>query len=402
MHQNARPPYRLAASLLTLTAAVLTGCGGGTDKTPPTPPPSGQISVKFASPVAANNVHDLGSPIPLLVNVNISGSSAPNGTPVTLTVTPSSSATLAPTAPTTVNGIATSELRNRTLGLLTARATAMSSSYSASDELMLYIRPTPKDLGVLVPAYFSGGAKSPWVDLIYAANISHPDVPVIAIVKPSTGVDTNGIITATDSDLSTNITDFKTPPNHKVVAYVSTISGSGTRSIADIKAIINSYISYYPNLNGFFLDEMATGTGPLPFYSDIYTYIKGIAPTMDVIGNPGTFPDSSYAELPTIAADVLVTFEGNAASYQNIDPQPSSTWVYSKPNSAQAMLVHSASTCTAMQEALKTAAAARTNTGWVYVTSQPVGSPWSALPTYWTKLLGTVDARNKNRTLPAC
>lgn len=66
------------------------------------------------------------------------------------------------------------------------------------------------------------------------------------------------------------------------------------------------------------------------------------------------------------------------------------------------MLVHSASTCTAMQEALKTAAAARTNTGWVYVTDQPVGSPWSALPSYWTKLLGTVDARNKNRTLPAC
>ncbi|MCB1987627.1 MAG: spherulation-specific family 4 protein, partial [Burkholderiaceae bacterium] len=305
-------------------------------------------------------------------------------------------------APTTVNGIAAAELRSRTLGRLTARAMAMSSSYTASDELTLYIRPTPKDLGVLVPAYFSAGTKSPWVDLIYASKVSYPDVAVTAIVKPATGVDTNGIVTAADADLSTNITDFTASANHKVIAYVSTISGSGTRSVADIKAIIDSYISYYPSLNGFFLDEMGTGTSQRPFYSDIYTYIKGLAPTMEVIGNPGTFPDSSYAELATMAADVLVTFEGNTASYQNIDPQPSSTWVYSKPNSAQAMLVHSASTCTAMQEALKTAAAARTNTGWVYVTDQPVGSPWSALPSYWTKLLGTVDARNKNRTLPAC
>lgn len=401
MYLNARPPYRLAASLLTLTAA-LTGCGGGTEKTPSTPPPSGQISVNFVSPAETNNVHDLGAPIPLLVNVNINGNFAPNGTPVTLTLDPSSSASVAPTAPTTANGIAAAELRSRTLGRMTARAMAMSSSYTASDELTLYIRPTPKDLGVLVPAYFSAGTKSPWVDLIYASKVSHPDVAVTAIVKPATGVDTNGIVTAADADLSTNITDFTASANHKVIAYVSTISGSGTRSVADIKAIINSYISYYPKLNGFFLDEMGTGTSQRPFYSDIYTYIKGLAPTMEVMGNPGTFPDSSYAEPATIAADVLVTFEGNAASYQNIDPQPSSTWIYSKPNSAQAMLVHSASTCTAMQEALKTAAAARTNTGWVYVTDQPVGSPWSALPSYWTKLLGTVDARNKNRTLPAC
>ncbi|MEZ5717918.1 MAG: spherulation-specific family 4 protein [Burkholderiaceae bacterium] len=103
-----------------------------------------------------------------------------------------------------------------------------------------------------------------------------PDVAVTAIVKPLP-VDTNGIVTAADADLSTNITDFTASANHS--HCVSTISGSGTRPVADIKAIIDSYISYYPSL-GFFLDEMGTGTSQRPFYSDIYTYIKGLAPTM--------------------------------------------------------------------------------------------------------------------------
>ena len=35
------------------------------------------------------------------------------------------------------------------------------------------------------------------------------------------------------------------------------------------------------------------------------------------------------------------------------------------------------------------------NTGMVYATNLTIGTPWSALPTYWPQLLGTVDAINK-------
>jgi hypothetical protein len=39
----------------------------------------------------------------------------------------------------------------------------------------------------------------------------------------------------------------------------------------------------------------------------------------------------------------------------------------------------------------------------MYVTDlDGTGSRWSALPAYWTKLLGTVDAYNNNRSWPAC
>jgi len=120
-----------------------------------------------------------------------------------------------------------------------------------------------------------------------------------------------------------------------------------------------------------------------------------------VIGDPGTYPDATYAT----TADTLVTFEGNASAYQNVDPQQSAnTWVYNRANSAQAMLVHGAVSCTSMQDTMKTANRARNNTGVVYATEQPINFTTNAgaLPSYWLKLLGTVDALNKNLDLPAC
>src|SRR3989344_3292940 len=83
-------------------------------------------------------------------------------------------------------------------------------------------------------------------------------------------------------------------------------------------------------------------------------------------------------------------------------PQPASTWVYAKDNTAQAMLVHTASTCTDMQAAVKHAHRPRLNTGMVYATNLAIGASWSSLPTYWQQLLGTVDSLNKKRPLPLC
>ena len=66
------------------------------------------------------------------------------------------------------------------------------------------------------------------------------------------------------------------------------------------------------------------------------------------------------------------------------------------------MLVHTASTCTDMKAAVENAHRPRMNTGLVYVTNLSIGAPWSALPSYWLQLLGTVDALNKQRSLPLC
>jgi hypothetical protein len=107
-------------------------------------------------------------------------------------------------------------------------------------------------------------------------------------------------------------------------------------------------------------------------------------------------------------ADALVTFEGKAGDYASFSPQPAHTWLYARANSAQAMLVHNATSCAAMQTAMRAAATARNNTGLVYATdllydfATNTGNPWATLPSYWTSLLGTVSALNRGTALPGC
>ena len=392
----------VTTSFLVLSAALV-GCGGATDDNPVTPPPPpvqpGPLGVKFTSPVEANNVHDVASAIPLQVNVTINGNAAPNGTPVTLTTT-SISASLAPTVPTTLGGAATSVLNSNVIGPVVVNATVTSTTHSANESLKLYIRPVRKPLELLVPAYFSAAKDSPWTTLVSGAK-SYPNVKITAIVNPHGGVLTS---TATaNTDLVTTMASFR-DDKRKVVGYVSTLYGNGARSEADVKATIDKYLELYPTLDGFYIDEMASGSDRLAHYQSIYSYIKGKArapgaPALVVMGNPGIYPDHAYADV----TDTLTTFEGTAAAFQAQDPQQSAnTWVYSMSNTAQAMLVHSTSTCTAMQDSLKHANKARTNTGLVFTTDETSVRNVTKLPTYWIQLLGTVDAINAGRSLPAC
>lgn len=395
MRHRSPSKNRLAASLLVLTAA-LAGCGGTTEPAPAPTPAPGPISVRFTGPVGDGSVHNTNTPVNLQVSVDVNGSRAADGTQVTLSVNRATASLTRPVT-ATVGGTAASDLQDTQPGAVQVDASATSNTHSGSDRMTLFIRPKPKNLELLVPAFFSAAAGSAWETLTSGA-ISYPDLKITAIANVSNGILTSA--SKADTDLLSAITLFKAvkPGNQKVVAYVATAYGSGTRSVVDVKATIDKYIELYPALlDGFFLGEMAAGSDRLAFYTDIYTYIHGKG--LSVIGNPGSFPDAGYAGV----ADVLVTFEGNAAAYQNIDPQPSHTWVYNQDNTRQAMLVHSASACTTMQKAVETANMARTNTGLVYVTDLVgTGSPWSGLPTYWTKLLGTVDAHNNDRAWPAC
>ena len=105
-------------------------------------------------------------------------------------------------------------------------------------------------------------------------------------------------------------------------------------------------------------------------------------------------------------ADLLVTFEGTAADYQNYDPRSRSAWLYALPNARQSALVHNADNCAAMQTAVRSAASARFNAGVVYATdlrynfSTGMGNPWASLPTYWASLVSTVQAVNTGSVLP--
>ena len=298
MRHRSPSKNRLAASLLVLTAA-LAGCGGTTEPAPAPTPAPGPISVRFTGPVGDGSVHNTNTPVNLQVSVDVNGSRAADGTQVTLSVNRASAILTRPVT-ATVGGTAASDLQDTQPGAVQVEASATSNTHSGSDRMTLFIRPKPKNLELLVPAFFSAAAGSAWETLTSGA-ISYPDLKITAIANVSNGILTSA--SKADTDLLSAITLFKAvkPGNQKVVAYVATAYGSGTRSVVDVKATIDKYIELYPALlDGFFLGEMAAGSDRLAFYTDIYTYIHGL----ERHWQPGQLPGCRLCRRGRRAGDV--------------------------------------------------------------------------------------------------
>ncbi|WP_404299895.1 spherulation-specific family 4 protein [Alicycliphilus denitrificans] len=399
-------------AFLLAMSATLAGCGGSTDKStsapPPPPPPPGVVSLQFLNHAHAN-VFDQGSTTNTLsVQATRDGGNA-DSIPVIFSAAPG---TVSPTSILPKGGVAST-----TLSVPVAAATgAMSITASATatnkvtQTFPAYIRPAPDRLQVLVPAYFSASNAAAWTALTTGAQ-SYPDVKINVVVKPDNAA--SGIIPAgtytPDSALVTAIDALKAAhPNTKVFGYVATGGGTnGTISLTDVKTTISQYATHYnTKIDGFYLDGMAVERNLIAsFYQPLSAHIAattglGTTPPL-VVGNPGAYPHKDYAGL----VNVLVTYNGSATNYQTTDPQTSSaSWVYDGQNAAQAMQVHTASTCSDMKAAVARAHLPRMNTGWVFVTDQTISAPWSALPAtaYWKSFLGTVDATNKGNSLPTC
>ena len=399
------------ASLLTLTAA-LAGCGGAADTSTSTPPapapaPSGVVSLRFLNDANAN-VFDQGSASTTLsVQATKDGSNA-DGIPVIFSATPG---TVSPASALSSNGVASTTLSVPNAAATGAMPITATATNTNTATFQAYVRPKPEKLQVLVPAYFSASTQAAvWTALTTGAQ-SYPDVQVNVIVKPDNAA--NGIIPAgtytPDNALITVIDALKAAhPNTKVFGYVATGGGTnGTISLTDAQTTIKQYAtSYGTRIDGFYLDGMAVDRNYVTsFYQPLSTHIAattglGTTPPL-VIGNTAAYPAKEYAPL----VNVLVTYNGSATNYQSTDPQTAGAlWAYDKQNVAQAMQVHTASTCSDMQAAVARAHSPRMNTGWIFVTDQTIGAPWSTLPAtpYWKSFLGTVDATNKRNPLPTC
>jgi len=392
MHRPRKTLLR-SLGLLGAAAALLSACGGGGGGTDA---PATSIQLTVATPTNSGGVFEVQTPFAVQTQVQINGAAATDGTQVNLSMP---GGVFSPASTTTRNGVATSSLTGATAGTQTITATAQANGASASATQTIYLRPVPAALEILVPAYFLPSSGTGWSQMAASAS-GTPGVRITAILNPS-----NGVFTTANAQLLSAARDLVTSGG-SVVGYVYTRYGNGTRSMADIKTNIDRYLALYGRdvISGIFLDEMASDARQIDFYREIYSYIKSKDAALRVMGNPGTTPADVFAT----AADLLVTFEGTAADYQNYDPRSRSAWLYALPNARQSALVHNTDTCTAMQTAVRSAASARFNAGVVYATdlrynaSTGVGNPWASLPTYWTSLVSTVQAVNTGSVLPTC
>jgi hypothetical protein len=250
-------------------------------------------------------------------------------------------------------------------GMLQVQASATVAGQTGSATQTLYLRPAPQALEVLVPAYFyPNPSGSAWDQLISTAQ-AYPGVQVTAIMNPN-----DGIFSSADEQFARVVSDF-TGEGGQVLAYVATGYGTG-RSVSAVKqkhrqlpALLRPQPAQrlLPGRNGH--HQPAPGL----LQRDLQLH-QGVGRRAACDWQPGTLPVADYAAV----ADVLVTFEGKASDYTRFNPQDGNAWVYAKPNAAQAMLVHNATSCAAMQ----TASAPRPR--------QETTPAWSMPPTCCTTL----------------
>jgi hypothetical protein len=161
--------------------------------------------------------------------------------------------------------------------------------------------------GILIPLYIypsTGGATSEFANVISLARL-YPKVPIYVIINPATGPGT-----ITDGNYTDAIKKLKSA-GVKVLGYVTT--NYGVKQIGDILIDIDTWTTFYPDIDSIFLDDMIyenpLSTEMRDFYVQAkdYAHSKGLFP---VIANPGSaIPDSYYDNK---LSDIFVIHENTA------------------------------------------------------------------------------------------
>ncbi|HEY6459887.1 MAG TPA: spherulation-specific family 4 protein, partial [Polyangiaceae bacterium] len=173
-----------------------------------------------------------------------------------------------------------------------------------------------------------------------------------------------------------------------IIGYVHT--SYGNRALAQVEADADAWYSFYPAIDGIFVDEGSTDTSTIaPYYQPLHDHVKAEpAGSRTVALNPGTLVDESFLQ----AADVIVTFEDTYANYTNGSYPPNPAWMATYPRWRFWHLVLSAATTSDMQNAVMIAR--QRNAGYVYVTDQGPATAYQQLVTgaYWQAELAAAGA----------
>jgi hypothetical protein len=144
-------------------------------------------------------------------------------------------------------------------------------------------------------------------------------VETIAIINPNSGPASAG----PDSSYTTYMNKLTTA-GVEMVGYVYT--SYGARSIADVKADIDTYANKYRNVKGIFFDEASASASDIPFYTQAYNYVMSKGMTHSIL-NPGTAPAQGYVSI----ASNIVIFEDAGSKMSSIN---FASWVTCAPDSA--------------------------------------------------------------------
>jgi Spherulation-specific family 4 len=224
----------------------------------------------------------------------------------------------------------------------------------------LFSRPRPGLCqSVAIPAYFYPSAGGPWS----SADAAAPGVGImIANVDSGPG-------TAVNTDYVAAIAAARAV-GIRVFGYVHT--SYGAISARTVEAGITAWRTLY-GVTSIFLDEASTGSSELSYYETLSSYVHAQSTGAQTIVNFGTVP----AESGMKAGDILVTFEGEFATYR-ATRFPS--WTTSYAPSRFYNIVYDVPDQRSMLTVLRQAAAA--GVGQIYATDDVMPNPYDRLPCY--------------------
>ncbi len=232
---------------------------------------------------------------------------------------------------------------------------------------------------VAIPMYVDPTASaSLWAQV----NAAAPTVALL-VANPASGPGT-----AADAQYTQTIATAHAA-GQSVVGYVHT--SYAMRPIAQVEADVDDWYSFYPEIDGIFVDETSTDkTTVAPYYQPLEAHVKAEPGTRahTVVINPGTMIDESFMQ----AADVVVTFEDTYAHYTDGSYPPNPAWTASYARWRFWHLVLSAATTADMQNAVTIAR--QRNVGYVYVTDQGPMTAYQQIVTgaYWQAELTAAQA----------
>ena len=225
-------------------------------------------------------------------------------------------------------------------------------------------------LKVLVPAYFDPSVSNYWSRLDAMAR----KMPgrLYAIANPNSGPGTNY-----DPSYGAAI-DSMQAAGGKIIGYVHT--SYAQRALSSVEADIDSWYSFYPTLNGIFIDEQANTSGEESYYGQLYNYIKKKDSTALVVTNPGANTISSYLfDNGSRIADVICVFE-NGTGFGTWNP---ASW-YSNYNRDNFYVIPYNTSAADFPSVVDRADSL--NMGWIYVTNDNLPNPYDTLPPYFEAL----------------
>jgi hypothetical protein len=240
--------------------------------------------------------------------------------------------------------------------------------------------PEPR-LRLLVPAYFypAGDGLKHWDRLIASAK----QAPILAIANPASGPGDKA-----DPAYTRILDRARKQKGRTLLGYVTT--GYGKRPIADVKADVDRWTRLYPQVQGIFFDEQASGADRIDYYAALYGYARTERKLQPIVTNPGTVCAEDYVARP--ASDIVCLFEGFDGFAKFRPPE----WTAKYKAARFAFLRYQAADAGQMRQSLADALEKRIGT--VYVTDATGANPWDRLPGYWDEELAAVAKANERKS----